>query len=174
MLSSVLSSMIPWLPSRRFHLLLVEDNLGDAQLLSEALGMVDRAVVVHHVTTIHDGLRYLGRRDDFASAQSPFLIVLDLNLPKVDGLSGLSVIRDTPEWASIPIAIMTSSPIESERERALDLGVTAFVKKPSVWDDYLAIARVYSQCRHAVTGSAGSDAVADRSKSLSMEKTPGE
>lgn len=147
--------MFPWLTLRRSHLLLVEDNVGDARLLSEAMAEVDRGVVVHHVTTIHDGLRYLAKRDDFASAPSPYLIVLDLNLPKVDGLAGLRVIRDTPEWSTVPIAIMTSSLIESERARALDLGVTAYFGKPTVWDDYLAIARVFSHGRQATAGSAG-------------------
>src|SRR4051812_46179994 len=121
--------MFPWPTLRRSHLLLVEDNVGDARLLSEAMAEVDRGVAIHQVTTIHDGLRYLAKRDDFATAQSPFLIVLDLNLPKVDGLAGLAVIRDTPEWAAIPIAIMTGSRIESERSRALDLGVTAYFSK---------------------------------------------
>ncbi|MBA2479256.1 MAG: response regulator [Planctomycetes bacterium] len=131
----------------RSHLLLIEDNGGDAKLLSEALHEVDRSVVVHHLMFFHDALRYLAKIDEFAGSPTPYLIVLDLNLPRVDGLTGLRVLRDTPTWSGIPVAVMTSSQRPLERSAATDLGAMGCFTKPTEWEDYLRIAKVFSAAR---------------------------
>ncbi|MCA1245120.1 response regulator [Massilia oculi] len=113
-------------------ILLVEDNPHDLELTLIALA---KSQLANEVVVVRDGaeaLDYLHRRGEFAQriAGNPAVILLDLKLPKVDGLEVLKEIRDTDALRSIPVVMLTSSKEEQDVLRSYELGVNAYVVKP--------------------------------------------
>jgi CheY-like chemotaxis protein len=119
------------------HILLVEDSLDDAELILSALQPhgVDREVV--HVRDGAEALDYLYRRGAFAdrSDVQPILMLLDLSLPKVDGLEVLREMKGDDELKMIPVVMMTSSSRDQDLIRSYDLGVNGYVVKPKTAED---------------------------------------
>lgn len=114
------------------RILLVEDSTRDAELILDALDVNQLANEIVHVRDGADALDYLYRRDAFASRVEgqPALILLDLKLPKVDGLEVLRQIKGDALLKSIPVVMMTSSRQEQDLIRSYELGVNAYVVKP--------------------------------------------
>lgn len=113
-------------------ILLVEDNPHDLELTLIAL---ERSQLANDVIVMRDGaeaLDYLFRRGDHADRLpgNPAIMMLDLKLPKVDGLEVLKVVRDSPELRSMPIVMLTSSREGPDLQRAYELNVNAYVVKP--------------------------------------------
>ena len=124
-------------PPRR--LLLIEDNPTDAFLLRRAL---KEHGVEHELIVMRDGgqaIEYLTECQDDAK---PELIILDLNLPKEDGIEVLEKYRSSPALVHSPIMILTSSDSPKERQRAERLGVSAYLRKPFELDAFIAIGGV--------------------------------
>jgi len=113
-------------------ILLVEDNLNDVELILNALRRNNLANNV--VTTRHGGeaLDYLHRRGAFAGREGddPIFMLLDLKMPKVDGLEVLRQIKADEKLKLIPIVMLTSSSEESDLVKSYRLGVNAYVVKP--------------------------------------------
>lgn len=113
-------------------ILLVEDNPNDLELTLIALA---KSQLANEVVVVRDGaeaLDYLHRRGEFAQRPvgNPAVILLDLKLPKVDGLEVLKEIRDTEGLKSVPVVMLTSSKEEQDVVRSYELGVNAYVVKP--------------------------------------------
>lgn len=121
-------------------LLLVEDSPRDAELILDALGSAQVANEVVHVRDGADALDYLYRRGQFADRpdDQPILILLDLKLPKVDGLGVLRQIKADPVLKMIPVVMMTSSRQEQDLVQSYQLGVNAYVVKPLKFQDFVA------------------------------------
>lgn len=120
-------------------ILLVEDNPNDVELTLVAL---ERSQLANDVVVVRDGaeaLDYLLRRHQYQDrdAGNPAVMLLDLKLPKVDGLEVLKVIRETAELSSIPVVMLTSSREEPDLERAYALGVNAYVVKPVEFKEFV-------------------------------------
>ena len=120
-------------------ILLVEDDLRDLELTLIAL---ERTGLANQVIILRDGveaLDYLFRRNEFADrpAGHPAVVLLDLKLPKVDGLDVLEAVRADEQLRHIPITMLTSSRIESDLVRAYGLGANAFVVKPFGFDGFM-------------------------------------
>jgi CheY-like chemotaxis protein len=114
------------------RILLVEDNPNDAELTLEALS---RHNLANDVTWVHDGaeaLDYLYCREKFADREcrDPVVILLDLKLPKVDGLEVLATIKADERMRTIPVVVLTSSREERDLVDSYKLGVNAYVVKP--------------------------------------------
>ena len=121
-------------------ILLVEDNPNDLELTLVAL---ERSQLANEVIVLRDGaeaLDYLLRRNqhDDRVAGNPAVMLLDLKLPKVDGLEVLKVIRETEELRSIPVVMLTSSREEPDLDRAYSLGVNAYVVKPVEFKEFVS------------------------------------
>ncbi|BCG26662.1 response regulator [Pseudomonas tohonis] len=121
-------------------ILLIEDNPRDLELTLVAL---ERSQLANDVIVLRDGaeaLDYLFRRNDHAQRAdgNPAVMLLDLKLPKIDGLEVLKAVRDTPELRSIPIVMLTSSREEPDLQRAYELGVNAYVVKPVEFKEFVA------------------------------------
>ncbi|UPQ82785.1 response regulator [Pseudomonas knackmussii] len=121
-------------------ILLVEDNPHDLELTLVAL---ERSQLANEVIVMRDGaeaLDYLLRREDYASRAggNPAVLLLDLKLPKVDGLEVLKSVRETAELRSIPVVMLTSSREEPDLAKAYELGVNAYVVKPVEFRDFVA------------------------------------
>ncbi len=121
-------------------ILLVEDNPNDLELTLVAL---ERSQLANDVVIKRDGaeaLDYLLRRGDYESRAdgNPAVLLLDLKLPKVDGLEVLKTVRETPALRSIPVVMLTSSREEPDLMRAYEMGVNAYVVKPVEFKDFVA------------------------------------
>jgi CheY-like chemotaxis protein len=121
-------------------ILLVEDNPNDLELTLVAL---ERSQLANEVIVLRDGaeaLDYLLRRNHHHDrvAGNPAVMLLDLKLPKVDGLEVLKVIRETEELRSIPVVMLTSSREEPDLNRAYSLGVNAYVVKPVEFKEFVS------------------------------------
>ncbi|RYF55603.1 MAG: response regulator [Comamonadaceae bacterium] len=113
-------------------ILLVEDDLRDQELTLLAL---EKSQLANDVVVLRDGaqaLDYLRREGEYSSREDgrPAVILLDLKLPKVNGLEVLEAVRNDPELRSIPVVMLTSSQEESDLVRSYELGVNAYVVKP--------------------------------------------
>ncbi|MBD1553994.1 response regulator [Pseudomonas typographi] len=113
-------------------ILLVEDNPRDLELTLVAL---ERSQLANEVIVLRDGaeaLDYLFRRGAHAQRVEghPAVLLLDLKLPKVDGLEVLKAVRETAQLSSLPVVMLTSSKEEPDLQRAYQLGVNAYVVKP--------------------------------------------
>ena len=120
-------------------ILLVEDNPHDLELTLIALS---KSQLANEVVIVRDGaeaLAYLHRRGEFAerAVGNPAVILLDLKLPKVDGLEVLKEIRETEGLKSIPVVMLTSSKEEQDVVRSYSLGVNAYVVKPVDFTEFL-------------------------------------
>lgn len=115
------------------HILLVEDNEAHAELIIR--GMRDQQVAnrIHHVFDGEQALDYLFMRGAYADYQKnprPNFILLDLRLPRVDGLEVLRIIKTTPSLLRIPVVILTSSDAESDIAKSYDFHANSYVVKP--------------------------------------------
>jgi two-component system response regulator len=114
-------------------ILLVEDNPDDIELTLYALKRNNIANVVHVVRDGEEALDYIFCRGPYSARQfadSPKVILLDLKLPKVDGLTVLERIRGDSRTRQMPVAILTSSRLEEDLIRSYQLGVNSYVRKP--------------------------------------------
>jgi CheY-like chemotaxis protein len=121
------------------RILLVEDSPRDAELILDALEGHQLANEVVHVRDGAEALDYLYRRGAFAdrSEGQPALILLDLKLPKVDGLEVLRQIKGDSTLKMLPVVMMTSSREEQDLLRSYQLGVNAYVVKPMKFQDFV-------------------------------------
>lgn len=120
-------------------ILLVEDNLNDVQLTLAALA---RSHLANDVIVVRDGaeaLDYLQRSGNYTTrvAGNPAVVLLDLKLPKVDGLEVLEQIKRSAELQSVPVVMLTSSREEQDLVRSYRLGVNAYVVKPVRFADFV-------------------------------------
>jgi CheY-like chemotaxis protein len=115
------------------EILLVEDNPEDAELTLRALRKRRLANEIHVVNDGADALDFLfcrGRYADREPGNTPKLILLDLKLPKVNGLEVLAQIRADPRTRGIPVVMLTSSREEPDIARSYALGVNSYIVKP--------------------------------------------
>jgi len=114
------------------RILLVEDSPRDAELVMDALKEHLLANEVVHLQDGAEALDYLYRQGDFASRPEglPAVILLDLKMPKVDGLEVLRQLKGDAKLKVIPVVVMTSSREEQDLIRSYELGVNAYVVKP--------------------------------------------
>ena len=121
-------------------ILLVEDDRRDLELTLVAL---ERSQLANEVIVVRDGaqaLDYLLREGDFKQRTegTPAVVLLDLKLPKVNGLEVLQKVRSTPGLRSVPVVMLTSSQEESDVVRSYELGVNAYVVKPVEFKQFVA------------------------------------
>jgi CheY-like chemotaxis protein len=112
-------------------ILLVEDNPGDVRLTVEALKENHLVRTVKAARDGMDALAYLHRSGPYTGAPRPELVLLDLNLPRKDGLELLAEIKEDPQLRSIPVVILTTSENPDDIRKAYDLHANAYVAKPS-------------------------------------------
>ena len=120
-------------------ILLVEDNPKDLELTLIAL---EKSQLANEVVVTRDGvdaLDYLFCRGDYESRHNgnPAVILLDLKLPRLDGIEVLQVIRTTPALRSVPVVMLTSSREETDLLRSYELGVNAYVVKPVAFGEFV-------------------------------------
>lgn len=129
---------------RRPALLLVEDNPGHATLITRSLRDQGLECEVHHMIDGEEALDYLFQRGAFggkARPPRPSLILLDLRMPKVDGLTVLEEVKGDPHLRSIPVVVLTSSEAESDIAMAYERRANSYLVKPGDYRALLELAR---------------------------------
>lgn len=122
------------------EILIVEDNPHDLELTLRGLRSAN---LVNNIAIARDGveaLDYLFCRGEHAGrnrSRQPRLVLLDLKLPKVDGLEVLQQMRADPDTRTVPVVMMTSSEEQSDLVRSYDLGVNSYVVKPVQFDAFV-------------------------------------
>lgn len=122
-----------------FQILLVEDNAKDVTLTLHALHEENLGNSIQVARDGEEALDFLFCRGEFAGRsfdQPPRLVLLDLKLPKVDGLEVLSAVKGDPRTQAIPVVILTSSREESDLVESYKLGVNAYIQKPVEFDSF--------------------------------------
>jgi CheY-like chemotaxis protein len=115
------------------HILLVEDNEAHAELVIRSMRDQQVANRIHHVLDGEKALDYLFGRGVYAGPLEhprPNLVLLDLRLPRIDGLEVLRIIKTTPDLLRIPVVILTSSDAETDIAKSYDYHANSYVVKP--------------------------------------------
>ncbi len=121
------------------EILLVEDSPADVRLTIEALR---DAKVANHLNVVNNGedaLAFLRQEGPYLDAPRPQLVVLDLNLPRMDGKEVLAEIKADPELRRIPVAVLTTSSAEADVLRSYELGVNCYLTKPVGLEQFLSV-----------------------------------
>jgi len=121
------------------RILLAEDDGRDAELTLAALAEINIANKIDVVRDGKEALDYLYKRASYKSRTSgnPVVVLLDLKMPKVDGLEVLKHIKEDEKLRSIPVVILTSSKMESDLVASYELGVNAYVVKPVEFENFM-------------------------------------
>lgn len=112
------------------QILLVEDNPADAELTQESMASARILNEIHVVENGESALRFLRRQSPYEQAKRPDLVLLDLNMPGLDGREVLSRIKSDPDMRTIPVVALTSSEAEEDIVRSYELNANAYVRKP--------------------------------------------
>lgn len=122
------------------RILLVEDSPNDVELTLSALTEHHLANTIDVARDGQEALDYLYRRGDFRDRPggNPAVVLLDLKLPKVDGLEVLERVKSDPDLKVVPVVMLTSSREERDLVRSYDLGVNAYVVKPVDFNEFVA------------------------------------
>jgi chemotaxis family two-component system response regulator Rcp1 len=123
------------------EVLLVEDNPGDVRLCKEAL---KEGLIPNRLSVVHDGdaaVAFLRREGKYADAPRPDIILLDFNLPKMDGGEVLEVIKADPHLRAIPVVVLTTSQAARDIQRAYDLHANCYITKPLDLDRFMDVVK---------------------------------
>jgi CheY-like chemotaxis protein len=121
---------------RSLQILVVDDDDADALMISEALEATDSNATVERVSDGREALDYLRREGKFGSAHRPDLILLDLNMPRMDGRETLAAIKSDDRLKAIPVVILTTSGAAPDIESSYQHRANAYVTKPFGLDDF--------------------------------------
>lgn len=112
------------------EVLYVEDDLGDVKLTKEVMKQVKMRVNLNIVNDGISALKYLRKEDEYAETMRPDLILLDLNLPGMDGRELLSEIKSDENLKLIPVVVLTTSDADEDILKTYTLGASCYVNKP--------------------------------------------
>jgi CheY-like chemotaxis protein len=132
---------MPEAPLDVIDILLVEDDEGDILMTREAFEYHKIRNRLHVVTDGEKALRFLRRTGEYTDAVRPGLILLDLNLPRVDGREVLAALKADPDLRVIPVVVLTTSEAEEDILRSYQLHANAYVSKPVDFDRFIEIIR---------------------------------
>lgn len=129
------------LSARPIEILLVEDNAADVRLTVEALR---EGKVRNNLSVTRDGveaMEFLRRQGAHAQAPRPDLVLLDLNLPKMDGREVLAQIKADPELRTIPVVVLTTSSAEADILKSYSLHANCYITKPVDLDQFVTVVK---------------------------------
>lgn len=138
-------SDLPSDPGHSRDILLVEDNPGDARLVSEALSETGSALTLHTVSDGDEALDFVHQRGEYADAPRPDLVLLDWNLPGTTGADVLEELNGTPALRRIPVVVLTGSQAESDVVTAYANRANACLTKSGDPETYMNTIRVFEE-----------------------------
>ena len=144
------------MPTSKFiDILLVEDDPADVRLAQEALKDYKLQNVLHVVQDGESALAFLRREGRFADAPTPGLVLLDLALPKLDGVDVLIEMRRDPRLKGLPVVVMAASVMDEDMLRDLNLVPDCIIPKPLTLERYLEAIRCVPQLALSIVKIAG-------------------
>jgi CheY-like chemotaxis protein len=123
------------------EVLLVEDSPGDVRLTQEAFRDANKAIHLHVAVDGVEAMSFLRREGAYADVPRPDLILLDLNLPKMDGREVLAHIKEDDDLKTIPTVILTTSDAEADIVRSYQLQANCYLTKPVELDRFEALVK---------------------------------
>ena len=127
--------------SEAIEVLLVEDDPGDVLMTREAFEQHKLRNTLHVVSDGVEALSFLRQEGDYADVPRPDLVLLDLNLPRMDGREVLAEIKADPQLRRTPVVVLTTSEAEEDVLRSYDLHANAYVAKPVDFDRFIDVVR---------------------------------
>jgi chemotaxis family two-component system response regulator Rcp1 len=127
--------------SNHIHILLVDDNEGDILLTLEAL---TEAKIINKISVARDGaeaLHFLNNEHQYRDSEKPDLILLDINLPRMDGTEVLAIIKNDPALRRIPVIMLTTSSSEKDILASYDNHANCYITKPVDLDRFMDVIR---------------------------------
>ena len=118
-------------PAKTGQILLVEDNWGDIVLIREAFSQSGLNVKLSVVTDGEEALAYLEGQGKYAQVARPDFVLLDINLPRMDGRVFLRRLRSHQRLGEMPVVVLTSSKLDSDMREMAELGISGYLVKPS-------------------------------------------
>lgn len=128
-------------PARQIEVLLVEDDPGDVLMTKEAFEDYKVKNQLHVVNDGAEAMAFLRGEGEYADSPRPDLVLLDLNLPRMDGREVLQAIKSDAELASIPVVVLTTSEAEEDVLRSYSLHANAYVTKPVDFERFIEVVR---------------------------------
>ena len=134
--------------AKPIRILVADDDADDRMLIGDAF---EEACLKNPIDFVEDGVKLLeylkheGRYADLDDSVRPGIILLDLNMPRMDGRTALGEIRKDPSLRNIPIIVLTTSKSEEDILRTYDLGVNSFITKPVTFDGLVQVVQVLNQ-----------------------------
>jgi chemotaxis family two-component system response regulator Rcp1 len=123
------------------EVLIVEDSPGDVRLLQEAFHNLDASIRTHLAVDGVEAIAFLKREGVHMQAPRPDLILLDLNLPRMDGREVLALLKADDNLKMIPTIVLSTSEAEGDVSLSYELHANCFLRKPTHWDAFDAIVR---------------------------------
>ena len=123
----------------QIEILLVEDSPGDVRLTIEALA---DAKISNKISVASDGIEALSllrREGEFKDAARPGLILLDLNMPRMDGREFLEIVKNDDEYRNIPVVVLTTSQADSDILKSYNLRANCYITKPVDLDQFMVV-----------------------------------
>ncbi|HEX5560082.1 MAG TPA: response regulator [Nocardioidaceae bacterium] len=127
--------------TRAIDVLLVEDDPGDVLMTREAF---EDNKVANNLYVVNDGvsaMQFLRKEGEHANAPTPDLVLLDLNLPRMDGREVLAALKEDPDLRRIPVVVLTTSEAEEDVLRSYSLHANAYVTKPVDFHRFIEVVR---------------------------------
>jgi chemotaxis family two-component system response regulator Rcp1 len=124
------------------HILMVEDDPADVRLTREAL---KNKIVLTTMDTVPDGVEamaYLRKEDAYTDKPRPDLILLDLNMPRMDGREVLAELQKDPKLRKIPVIVLTTSEGEEDILAAYEMNANCYITKPVDWKQFVRVVEV--------------------------------
>lgn len=124
--------------AKPFDILLLEDEPADAHLVRVSLRDARVLCQLHHVVDGREGLDFLHRQPPHAAAPRPDLILLDLNMPRMNGREFLQAVKADPALSDIPVVVLTTSEVERDVEASYKNGAAGYITKPVDMEQFVA------------------------------------
>ena len=121
------------------EILLVEDSMGDARLTMEALKENKFLNHLHHVSDGFEAMAFLYQQGQYSNVPRPDLILLDLNMPKMDGREVLEKIKQDNQLKRIPVVVLTTSQADEDILKSYDLNANCYISKPVDLDQFMEV-----------------------------------
>ncbi len=128
-------------PGFPIEILIIEDNEGDVRLAREALRESKIRNMLHHVPDGVEAMAFLNRQGKYEDVPRPDLILLDLNLPRMDGREVLAAIKQDENLKRIPVVILTVSSDEADIFKTYNLHANCYITKPIDLDQFIQVVR---------------------------------
>ena len=127
------------------QVLMVEDNPDDVELTIQAINGWKVKNKVHVAKDGVEGLTFLNKEGEYTQAPTPDLILLDLNMPRMDGREFLEQIKADPQHRKIPVVILTTSELEEDVAKAYDLHANCYISKPVDLEQFSKVVKAVDQ-----------------------------